>query len=390
MRSIRTKTTLLTVCAIVVAMTIATLLSVSAIRNIGNSSSDQMLYLLCETGEKNLDSYFESVEQSVELVSSFVKEDLEGLEPERLQAIAPIEACISAPLIVQNRLIGTVKLYYTKHKNIDETTQATAIGFAELLSTQLALSELDAKTEQAQGALSGAQAVQTKAEKGARVEDVASLRAVWQAAVAAADLAGKTYERTNNLYREGVVPAQRRDEALAARDASARNAEASRQQYEKAVRGATAEEKAVAAAQVQIAKAGVQEAASLRGETQLTAPRDGEIAKRMVNGGELAPLAFPIFTLVDLHEQWVTLNVREDQFHGLRMGQVLTGDVPALDRKGVRFKVDYISPQGDFATWRATRQSRGYDIRAFEVRARPVEPTAGLRPGMSVLFAWPQ
>ncbi len=250
--------------------------------------------------------------------------------------------------------------------------------------------ELDAKTEQAQGALSGAQAVQTKAEKGARVEDVASLRAVWQAAVAAADLAGKTYERTNNLYREGVVPAQRRDEALAARDASARNAEASRQQYEKAVRGATAEEKAVAAAQVQIAKAGVQEAASLRGETQLTAPRDGEIAKRMVNGGELAPLAFPIFTLVDLHEQWVTLNVREDQFHGLRMGQVLTGDVPALDRKGVRFKVDYISPQGDFATWRATRQSRGYDIRAFEVRARPVEPTAGLRPGMSVLFAWPQ
>ena len=75
------------------------------------------------------------------------KVNITTAEPERLQAIAPIEACISAPLIVQNRLIGTVKLYYSKHKNIDETTQATAIGFAELLSTQLALSELDAKTE---------------------------------------------------------------------------------------------------------------------------------------------------------------------------------------------------------------------------------------------------
>ena len=63
MNSIRTKTTLLTVCAIVISMTIATLLSVTAIRNLGNSNSEEMLLLLCETGEKNLDSYFDSVEQ---------------------------------------------------------------------------------------------------------------------------------------------------------------------------------------------------------------------------------------------------------------------------------------------------------------------------------------
>lgn len=86
MNSIRTKTTLLTVCAIIVAMTIATLLGAFAIRNIGINDSDQMLLLLCETGEKDLDYYFESVEQSVDMVSVFVEADLKDLPPEEFTA----------------------------------------------------------------------------------------------------------------------------------------------------------------------------------------------------------------------------------------------------------------------------------------------------------------
>ena len=250
--------------------------------------------------------------------------------------------------------------------------------------------EIDAKAAQAAGLLTTAEALQSRTDKGLREEDVTSLRAAWQSAQAAATLAQKTFTRTDNLHREGVVSTQRRDEALAARDASAKQAELARSQYQKALHGATAEEKAAADAQVEIAKAGVAETVSLRNETRLTAPRAGEISKRMVNGGEIVPLAFPVFTLVDLGDLWVTINVREDQFHSLKTGQVLSGSVPALQRKGARFKVDYISPQGDFATWRATRQSRGYDVRSFEVRLRPVERLDGLRPGMSVLFDWPQ
>lgn len=76
MRSIRTKTTVLTVCAIIIAMTVATLMGVGAVKRVGTSSSEQILKLLCETGEKNLDAYFESVEQSVKMVSSFIETDL--------------------------------------------------------------------------------------------------------------------------------------------------------------------------------------------------------------------------------------------------------------------------------------------------------------------------
>lgn len=86
MHSIRTKTTLLTVCAIVVAMTVSMLLGVIAIRNIGSDSADQMLLLLCQAGEKNLDAYFESVEQSVEMVSAFAGSDLAETQIEDLAA----------------------------------------------------------------------------------------------------------------------------------------------------------------------------------------------------------------------------------------------------------------------------------------------------------------
>ena len=58
-----------------------------------------------------------------------------------------LKACVSAPLMVQGELIGTLKFYYLRHKEITETQQATVTGFAELLSTQLALHELDEKTE---------------------------------------------------------------------------------------------------------------------------------------------------------------------------------------------------------------------------------------------------
>ena len=89
MTSIRTKTTLLTICEIVITITVATLLGITAIRNIGNKSSDQMLRLLCESGEKNLDYYFESVEQSVEMVSAYVESDLAGLTAKQLEEYLP-------------------------------------------------------------------------------------------------------------------------------------------------------------------------------------------------------------------------------------------------------------------------------------------------------------
>lgn len=84
MRSIRTRMTLLTVCLIIITVTSMALISVFFIRGTEQQESNQLLLLLCETGEKNLDYYFNSIQKSVGKVATFVESDLDGLEDEQL------------------------------------------------------------------------------------------------------------------------------------------------------------------------------------------------------------------------------------------------------------------------------------------------------------------
>jgi len=258
----------------------------------------------------------------------------------------------------------------------------------QLLAT-LSAPEIANGEQQAQAALDSARALQSIAAEGLRGEDVASLRATWQATQANADLAAVTAHRADRLFAQGVIAAQRRDEAHAARDATARAAEAAKAQYDKALAGTRPQNRAVADAQVRAAAAGVSTAESLHGETRLVAPIDGEIARKLLQPGEIVTPLLPAFQIIDVRHPWVRLNVREDAFHGLAIGKQIAGHVPALDRT-IRFRIVHISPQGAFATARATRQSTGYDVRAFAVKLEPAGPADGLRPGMSVLVDWPQ
>ena len=84
MRSLRTKIMFLTVCAIVIAVAIVTTLSVLFIKNNENRESDQLLLLLCETGERNLDYYFDSVQRSVANIATNVEKDLDGIDDAKL------------------------------------------------------------------------------------------------------------------------------------------------------------------------------------------------------------------------------------------------------------------------------------------------------------------
>ncbi|XID75859.1 HlyD family secretion protein [Alkanindiges sp. WGS2144] len=250
--------------------------------------------------------------------------------------------------------------------------------------------ELQAKQQQAEGALQSARALEQTAQRGSQQENIASLKANWQSAQAQAELARVTYQRAENLFKEGVISRQRRDEAYAAKNSAAQIAEATRQQYLRAERGSTPEQLSGAQAQVKIAEAAVFEAKALNQEMQLVAPEDGEISQRFANEGELVPAGIPLYTLIDLSNQWVTINLREDQFNQLQTGTILYADIPALNRKNTAFKVSHIAAQGTFASWKPTRQSSGYDMRTFEVKLKSIQPLQGLRPGMSVVFEWPQ
>jgi len=268
---------------------------------------------------------------------------------------------------------------------VDEGARVKA---GQVLAT-LSSPELGNAERQAQGALDTARALYAVARAGARSEDVGSLRAIWQSAQAAATLGATSSRRADTLYAEGVIAAQRRDEAHAARDSSQRSAEAARLQYEKALAGTRSEDKQAAAAQVRIAQAGLSTARSLMNETRLVSPIAGEVSRKLLQPGEIVSPVLPAYQVIDIDHPRVEITVRESHYAGIYPGGILIGHVPALARD-IRFRVVRIAPEAEFATVRATRQSSGYDVRAFGVQLRPVERVADLRPGMSVLFDWPR
>ncbi len=247
--------------------------------------------------------------------------------------------------------------------------------------------EITAKLEQARAARDAAAAQRDKAYHGAREEEIRQARMMWDRARHATELAEKTFRRIERLNRDGVLPAQRRDEAEAqwttSRDAEA----AAKAAFDMASSGAREEDKAAAAALVGRASGAISEVRAYLAETSLRAPIPGEIYKRNVEPGEMVAAGYPILTLLDPTDTWATFQLREDKLAGLEIGRVLTVKVPALGGRVLDLTVFYIAPVGDFATWRATNAQGGFDLKTFEVRARPAHVVPGLRPGMSVIVS---
>ena len=256
----------------------------------------------------------------------------------------------------------------------------------ELLYT-LSTPELDAKLRQAEAVKSAASALDQAAVAGARVQQIEAALNMWQKAQAGLELARKTYERVQNLYNEGVVPAQKLDEATANYQAMEATALAAKAQYDMASDGARKEEKEAAAARVRQAEGAVSEVESYISDAMVYAPVTGEVSTIIAEQGELVGSGYPVVAILDMSDMWVTFNIKETMLPGITMGMHMTGYVPALDAD-VEFEVTYIAPQADFATWAATRTQGGFDIRTFAIKAKPVSRVENMRPGMSVLVDW--
>lgn len=244
--------------------------------------------------------------------------------------------------------------------------------------------EVEAKKAQAEAVEQQALALSAKAQAGARKPQIDGAYEMWQKAKVGVDIAEKSFERISNLYQDGVVSAQKYDEVKAQRDAAIATERAARSQYRLALDGAQEEDKDMAAAKVLQAQGAVAEVNSYINETVLTAYADGEVTEIFPHVGELVGTGAPVMNVAQMDDQWVTFNVREDLLKEFYIGAEIDGYVPALDRT-VRLRVSYMKDIGDFAAWKATKETGQYDLKTFEVRAVPLSTSSDLRPGMSVV-----
>lgn len=256
---------------------------------------------------------------------------------------------------------------------------------ADQLLLVLDIPEVEAKLKEVRALQEAAAAKSSLVDEGARPQEIRAAKAQMQRAQAGAQLATKTYNRVRSLYKDGLVSKQKFDEALAQKQSADQMLAMAREQYDIAVTGARAQEKTAASALSQQAAGGVEQVQTIVDEKNVTAPLAAEVSRIFVEEGEIAAAGVALVSLVNLTDQWVVFNVREDAMPEIKKGTQLKAEIPALGRKDVAFEVYFINARGEYATWRATRQSTGFDLKTFEVRARPVSAVPDLRPGMSVI-----
>jgi HlyD family secretion protein len=247
--------------------------------------------------------------------------------------------------------------------------------------------EVMAKMEQAQAAEAAAKAIEMKAQNGARQQEIQGAYELWQKAQAGLEVAGKTFARVSRLYDEGVIPAQKRDEAEAQLKAMQATEKAAKSQYEMAKEGARREDKAAAAAQVARAKGAISEVEGYMRETVLVATADGTVTEIFPEVGELVGTGAPIMNIAKDYDVRFVFNVREDYLPGMKTGMEMKVYAPAVDRE-LNVRIVGINVMGSYATWKATKALDKYDLKTFEVVARPVNQAdvEDILAGMTVII----
>lgn len=245
--------------------------------------------------------------------------------------------------------------------------------------------EVEAKKAQALAARDMADAVNQKAKNGAQHEQITGAYELYQKAKAGEEIYRKSYERVQRLYEKGVVSEQKRDEVEAQYKAAAATVRAAKSQYDMALAGARKEDKAAAEAQVAKVDGILQEIAAAEAERYLLSPCDGEVSELFPKTGELVGQGSPVMSIVDLNDVWFTFAVREDMLSDFAIGSIVDIKIPALGDARYPVVVTHVKAMGTYATWRTTKQNGGYDVRTFDVHARPQQTIPNLRPGMTAL-----
>jgi len=248
--------------------------------------------------------------------------------------------------------------------------------------------ETIAKLGQARAAKAVAEAQLANINAGTRPEIIAARKAGQERAQAATTLAQQTYDRLQALLVQGYATRQQVDQATDSLRQNQKATEQARYAYEQAVRGYTREERQISIANQRKAIADIESVQSIVDQMVVHAPIASQVYKRNVELGEYVSPGVPLFTLIDLNDTWIHLDLREDLARTLKVGDRFDVRVPALGDRTIAVEVRWIAARGEYASWRATRATGDFDLRTFEVRAYPVDKGLDLRPGMSAYADW--
>ena len=195
----------------------------------------------------------------------------------------------------------------------ERVTQGQLLGQLDATRFESSVQELEARLEQVHQQLN-------ELETGSRPQEIRKAKADVAAEKASLVDAEQSYRRTQKLVHEKFLSPQTLDDARSELDVARARLKAAHETLSLTLEGPRKEVIAAAHASVEQTEAQLKRARKDLLDTQLLSPANGVIRSRILEPGDIATPARPVFTLAKLEPVWIRTYVPETQ-----LGQVVPG-----------------------------------------------------------------
>jgi membrane fusion protein YbhG len=238
-----------------------------------------------------------------------------------------------------------------------------------------------ARLAEVQAQMRNKKATLDKLLAGSRPQEIAQAKATMDALHVTSENDGITWRRYAQLAITNAGTLQQRDDAEATYESTNQRYEAAKQAYLLAVAGARPEDIAAARAAYQAAVAAVSLARRELDDTMLYAPADGVVEDRILEPGDMASPATPVYTIALENPLWVRAYVPEADLGRTRLGLAATVTTDSYPGHRYHGWIGYISPVAEF-TPKTVETPTLRTALVYQVRVYVCDTRGELRLGM--------
>ena len=133
-RSIRSRLLALSIVTVTVSAFVCTLIGAFQTARLGHEASEQSLHLLCDSGKHNLNSYFKSVEQSLNTLSELFSSELKDIPDEDFNTSLSdyVEESRAVFRAAATNTSGVLTYYYRIDPSVEKDTNESGFWFTNL------------------------------------------------------------------------------------------------------------------------------------------------------------------------------------------------------------------------------------------------------------------
>jgi len=267
--------------------------------------------------------------------------------------------------------------------------QGDTVEKGQLLAV-LQSTEINTVKEQALAAIQVAQNNLDLLKNGPREEAISSSQNLYEIAQHQYDLVHKTYKRMLQLFKDSIISGQEKDIIYFKLQAAKKEQEMAKMHLQSLQKGSRPELIQASTAILKQAEKGYELVKSISGHTRVYAPTSGIISTLITTQGEIVSIGYPMMTIQKKHSYYVQFNIRQDKMEQIQVGQKVTLNIPGTEKGIVKAKISQVSPALEFANWVPEKETGQFELRTFTIQCKPLNPTKGLRPGMTAALNLPK